>query len=116
MIRLLLLSVLATAPAFATETGPRQCLSLPRISEQRIVGSAILFRAGKQWYRNDMAYACTVLKPNRSIQTRTPSTQLCAGDLVRVFDARLNFAYGSCSLGEFTAIDQPQSPARSSGR
>ncbi|TRW14679.1 hypothetical protein [Glacieibacterium frigidum] len=116
MIRVLLLSLLAAAPALAVETAPRQCLSLPQIRNQRIVDGAILFRMGRQWYRNDMSNACTGLKPSRSIQTRTPSTQLCEGDLVRVFDPRVDITYGSCALGKFTPIDAPQPEGRRASR
>lgn len=116
MIRVLLLSLFAAAPVLAVETAPRQCLSMPQIRDQRIVDSAILFRVGRQWYRNDMSSACPLLQRDRAIQTRTSSTQLCSGDLVTVFNSQANFTYGGCALGSFTPIDPPEATPRRAGR
>lgn len=115
MIRVLLLLMLAAAPAFATAPGPVQCLSVPQIRTQRIVDGAMLFKSGSRWYRNEMSSACPALRPDSATETRTPMTRLCAGDIVRIFDPRFNIERGACAFGEFVPVDAP-GPTRKRGR
>ena len=40
--------------------------------------------------------------------TRTPSTQLCRGDIATVVDRNSRFTIGSCSFGDFTRYERPR--------
>ena len=113
----LLLAMLAAAVALPVAAQPvpppvpaetKSCLMQRRIESQRIVDDrTILFREGGRWYRNDLAVSCAGLSPDKSLITRTPSTGLCRGDQVTVFEPVSNFTYGSCALGDFTRIANP---------
>ena len=53
-------------------------------------------------YVNRPAGGCSDLEFGRAIKTQTPTTRLCRGDIVTVFDPVSGMDYGGCSLGEFT--------------
>lgn len=80
---------------------PVTCIDLPRIDSSQIFDSgAILYRMkGGPDYLNDPH--CPSLKQDRSIASRTPSTSLCRGDILRVFEPVSGIEYGSCPLADF---------------
>jgi len=90
------------ALAGRTAGSPTSCIQLNRVDSSEIFDSgAILYRMkGGPDYLNTPP-GCSSLRQNRSISTRTPSTTICSGDILRVFDAPSHFEYGSCGLGEF---------------
>ena len=90
------------ALAGRTAGKPTSCIQLTRVESSEIFDSgAILYRMrGGPDYLNTPPN-CSSLRQNRSISTRTPSSTICSGDILRVFDAPSHFEYGSCGLGEF---------------
>jgi hypothetical protein len=102
------IAIALAAPALAAPAGPKSCVALNRVGEQRIVGdSTIYFKEGATWYRNDIPGGCPGLTPRRSFSSRTPSTRLCSGDIITVFDPMVSIPYASCGLGEFTPVAGP---------
>lgn len=80
------------------------CVSQRDLEGNRSVGEgAILFESrGSGVYVNRPRAGCPELKFGRGLQTRTPITRLCEGDIARVVDFSTGMEYGSCGLGEFT--------------
>ncbi len=80
---------------------PVSCIQQPQIDSSQIFDSgAILYRMkGGPDYLNDPH--CPSLKQDRSIASRTPSTSLCSGDILHVFEPVSGLDYGSCPLNDF---------------
>jgi hypothetical protein len=96
---------LAAATEGRTAEAPRNCVSSRELRGNRSAGEgAIIFDGpGRNLiYVNRPAAGCPELRPGLALKTRTPSTQLCAGDIVEVFDTLNGFSMGGCGLGEFT--------------
>ena len=53
-------------------------------------------------YVNRPPAGCPDLNYGRALKIRTPSTQICRGDIVTVFDPVSRVEYGGCGLGDFT--------------
>lgn len=89
------------ALAGRTAGKPVSCIQQQRIDSSQIFDSGvILYRMkGGPDYLNDPH--CPGLKQDRSIATRTPSTSLCSGDILHVFEPVSGMDYGSCPLNEF---------------
>jgi len=95
---------LTKALAGRTPGKPLTCINLPAIgSSTSLAEGAIIYKqSSRLWYVNRPDDGrCTLLRRDRAIATRTPSTQLCRGDIVRVFDPVGHFDYGACGLGDF---------------
>jgi len=87
------------------QSGPAvSCVSQRDLEGNRSVGEgAIVFEArGNGVYVNRPRGGCPELQRGRGLQTRTPITRLCAGDIARVIDFSTGMEYGSCGLGDFT--------------
>jgi hypothetical protein len=96
---------LAAALEGRTAEAPRNCVSSRDLRGNRSAGEgAILFDGASRnmIYVNRPAAGCPELRMGYALKTRTPSTQLCSGDIVEVFDPTTGFSSGSCALGEFT--------------
>jgi hypothetical protein len=81
------------------------CVSSRDLAGNRSAGEgAIIFsgRSRNMIYVNRPVAGCPEIRPGLALKTRSPSTQLCAGDIVEVFDPVTGFGFGSCGLGEFT--------------
>jgi hypothetical protein len=65
-------------------------------------GNAILFDGpGGTVYLNRASGACPAIRPWHAIRHRTINTQICSGELIRVFDPQSGIEYGGCTLGAF---------------
>jgi hypothetical protein len=94
---------LATALAGRTAGAPVTCVSMPSLRGNRSVGDAIVFDGpGDTIYVNRPGGGCPDLRNGRALQTNTYGSQLCRGDIVRVFDPGTGIEYGGCGLGDFT--------------
>ncbi|MDQ8756992.1 hypothetical protein RCO27_12210 [Sphingosinicella sp. LHD-64] len=93
----------AEALAGRTAGTPVSCVNLRDLRGNRSIGDgAILFEgAGNIAYVNRPAGGCPDLGAGRTLVTRTPSGQLCRGDIARVVDLTSGVEYGSCGLGDF---------------
>lgn len=81
---------------------PQSCISLRDARSSTIVDeTAIIYEISrKRWMVNFPEGGCAG-RPDRAIVTRTPSTQLCRGDIARIIDAPSRIEYGACGLGDF---------------
>jgi hypothetical protein len=98
-------AALAEALAGRVAGEPQDCISAAELAGDQTFGrGVILFRSRS----NDVVYVnrppggCTGLDFGRAIKVQAPSTRLCRGDLITVFDPLTGTQYGSCGLGEFT--------------
>lgn len=83
---------------------PIGCVNLRQMRSTRIVDeTAVIYEESpRRWFVNfPQGGNCPNMTADRAIATRTPSNQLCTGDLVRVFDQTTPIQYGSCALGKF---------------
>jgi hypothetical protein len=82
---------------------PVSCVNSRELQGNRSAGeTAIVFSGvgGRKWV-NRPAAGCPDLGFSRALRTRTPSTQLCRGDIATVFDPVARIEYGGCGLGDF---------------
>ncbi|MFN3943659.1 MAG: hypothetical protein ACK4K7_01860 [Allosphingosinicella sp.] len=96
---------LAEALQGRTAAGPPQnCVRAADLRGNRSVDERTIIFDGVAGtvYVNQPRDGCPLIGPSRAIRTRTTGTQLCAGDIVSVFDPQTGMEYGSCALGEFT--------------
>ena len=96
-------SRLAEALAGRSAGEPVACVSQVGLRNYRAIGEgALLFDGpGGVVYVNRPAGGCPGLEFGRTIRTRTPSSQLCSGDIVTAFDPVSGAEFGGCGLGEF---------------
>jgi len=90
--------------------GPALSCLQPNQRREMIVidDNTILFRSGRTIYRNDPPGGCSQLGSGfYSLVTRSPSTNLCSGDIARVADVRSGMTVGNCSLGDFVPYTRP---------
>jgi hypothetical protein len=83
---------------------PVSCVNLRQMRTTRIIDeTAVIYEESRsRWFVNfPQGGNCPNMTRDRAIATRTPSNQLCSGDLIRVFDQQTPIQYGSCSLGKF---------------
>ena len=88
---------------------PQSCVPRRDLRGNRAIGdSAILFNtAGNSLvYVNDAP--CPELRRQYAIVTRSPSAQLCAGDVAEIVDPVSGFTLGACPLGRFTPYRLPR--------
>jgi hypothetical protein len=87
---------------------PVSCVNLRNVQGNHSAGEgAIIFQGvGNRLWVNRPPSGCPALQTDRTLITRTPSTQLCRGDIVRVTDLTSGFDYGSCGLGNFTPYER----------
>ena len=84
---------------------PVACVNERDLGGNRSYGEgAILFRGrtNSVVYVNRPPAGCPDLSYGRALKIRTPSTQICRGDIVTVFDPVSRVEYGGCGLGDFT--------------
>jgi len=96
---------LALSKALAGRTAgkPISCVHLREVRSTRIIdGTAIIYELrSRRWLVNMPAGGCSSLRSDRVLVTRTPSGDLCRGDIVRVIDTPGPMEFGSCGLGDF---------------
>ena len=83
---------------------PVHCLQSLRTHDMRIIDdNTILFRDGRRRvYRNDPLGGCRPMgRGGYALVTRSPTGQMCRGDIVQVVDLTNKAVAGSCSLGDF---------------
>lgn len=100
-------AALAQALAGRTAGQPQSCIN-PTVSRtsRTIDREGILFGTGSRIYLNRPRDGCPQLREGRALVTRTPTGQLCSGEIVRIVDPLNGVNYGACSLGEFIPYDR----------
>ncbi len=84
---------------------PQDCVEAAELGKNRSFGNGVIVftsPTGAVLWVNRPAGGCPGLDAGRAIQTQTPGTRLCRGDIVTVFDPFTGDRYGSCTLSEFT--------------
>ena len=83
---------------------PVSCVNLRMLGGNKSAGeTAIIFEGtsrARLWVNRPRG-GCPDLEGGRALETRTPTGQLCSGDIATVFDPVSRINYGSCGLGEF---------------
>jgi hypothetical protein len=93
---------LEKALAGRTAGKPQSCVQLRDLGDSQVIGDDILYRANhKILYRNQSSGGCEGARRGDALITRTYSSRLCRGDVVRTADLRAGFDSGFCILGDF---------------
>lgn len=94
---------LAKALEGKTPGKPVSCITLRNVDSMKVYGERTLLykMSNKLTYRNDPYGGCPGLDDSRTLVTKTPTGQLCRGDIATVRDMVAGFDVGSCGLGDF---------------
>ena len=91
---------------------PVSCIPQRQIdSSQNFDSGDILYRmkSGPD-YLNSPRPKCAGLRGGAGMVTRTPSTDLCRGDIAEIVDFTSGIHYGSCALGDFVPYPRIHRP------
>ena len=87
---------------------PETCISQFPQKQSSGYGATILYRVNSGLvYRSDTVGGCEGIARGDILVTRTPSGQLCRGDIAQTFDQASRFPTGSCSFGDFVPYRKP---------
>ena len=87
---------------------PETCLTQFPQKQSSGYGATILYRVNNGLvYRSDTVGGCEGIARGDILVTRTPSGQLCRGDIAQTFDQTSRFPTGSCSFGDFIPYRKP---------
>ncbi|WP_380783835.1 hypothetical protein [Sphingomonas sp. R86520] len=99
---------LAKALAGLVPGKPETCMNQFPQKQSSGFGATILYRvSSKLVYRSDTAGGCEGIARGDILVTRTPSGQLCRGDIAQTIDQSSRFPTGSCSFGDFVPYRKP---------
>jgi hypothetical protein len=121
LINALLAASLIAAPALAVRKTPEEqlakllegrtagkpvsCINLGMSSSSsdsmKIPGLAMAYRQGSTWYVNRFQGDCKSLSDDTIVVTRTPSSQLCRGDIADLVSAAARMPVGACIFDDF---------------
>ncbi len=89
---------------------PVSCIQTSRVQSSDVVGERVLlYRVSRNLiYRNDPAGGCPGLDDGTALVTRTPSTQLCRGEIATVADLTAGITTGSCVFSEWVPYRRPE--------
>jgi|TARA_R100000501_G_scaffold5804_1_gene12863 hypothetical protein len=93
----------------AAATGePINCVNLRDIDRTEPLDARnILFvMRGSRVYRNELPTSCPPSARDDAFSYRTPTGQICSGEILTFFEPANNFPTGSCALGQFTPIEE----------
>lgn len=81
---------------------PQGCVSQTELREVKAYGDTLLYGTrGRTRYVNQTSGGCGDVGNQAILVTRTPSTQLCRGDIATSIDRASRISTGSCSFGDF---------------
>ncbi|HMH69053.1 MAG TPA: hypothetical protein VK519_14160 [Pinirhizobacter sp.] len=81
---------------------PVSCINLPQAQGSRVINhTAIVYDFGTTIYVNYPRGGADSLSSDDILVTKTPGTQLCKMDIVRMVDRSVGFPKGFVSLGPF---------------
>jgi hypothetical protein len=86
-----------------TAGAARTCIVQRDIRHTRTIADGVMLFEGPNdvlWV-NRGSGGCAALRHGRAFHTVTPSTSLCRGDVVTVFDPVSGTEFGGCSLDDF---------------
>lgn len=96
------LAEIADALKGLTPGEPKSCIDQTRVRDvKKFEGTILYVYSRREIYRNDVA-GCQGLRYGDPIVSRTVTTQLCRGDILRTFSPGVsNMPSGSCALNSF---------------
>lgn len=100
-----------------TVGSPVSCVTSRDIQDTDAISDRVVLFHMKngRTYRNDLPHSCPQLTRNGSaFAYQTPSSQLCAIDIIQVSEPSTGFGYGACTLGKFTRYELPEGLNRNS--
>lgn len=81
---------------------PVNCITLRRIRSSRIIDrTAIVFEGGGTLYVNRPPSGAESLSDSHVLVTKSPTGQICRGEVVQLFEPASTIQAGTASLGEF---------------
>lgn len=83
---------------------PQSCLPSWRSQDMVVIDdSTIIFResGSRVWLQKPQNPCDRLGTSTTALVTRTPTNQLCRGDIAQVIDPTINVATGSCVMGDF---------------
>ncbi|MES3099430.1 hypothetical protein [Sphingomonas faeni] len=87
---------------------PETCISQIPQKQSSGYGATILYRVNNSLvYRSDTAGGCEGIARGDILVTRTPTGQLCRGDIAQTLDQNTRFPTGGCSFGDFVPYRRP---------
>ncbi|HEY4145048.1 hypothetical protein [Pinirhizobacter sp.] len=87
---------------------PVTCINLPQVQSSRVIDhTAIVYDFGSTIYVNYPRGGADSLSSDDILVTKTPGTQLCKMDIVRMVDRSVGFPKGFVSLGPFIPYKRP---------
>jgi hypothetical protein len=88
---------------------PVSCIQLSLSRESRTFPhQTIAYRSGAAWYVANFQDGCDSLDWSSTVVTRTPSDQLCRGDIAELQDNTTHMYRGSCVFANFTPYTKPK--------
>lgn len=97
-------AALAKALAGKVQSGsPQSCITLHMVRSSKTIGNrAVIYdMGGGLVYVNNLQGGCVGLDDRNALITRTPTSQLCRGDIATVADLTAGITTGSCVFGDF---------------
>jgi hypothetical protein len=90
---------------------PQSCVSQFELrgGGLKAFGDTLVYSSGSTRYVNRTTGGCERVGEDSILVTRTPSAQLCSGDIATTVDRTSQFQNGSCGLGEFVRYRRPSS-------
>ena len=97
------LAKIAEALKGLTPGAPQSCIDQTRIRDVKKFQDVILYvYSPREIYRNDVTPGCFGLRYGDPIVSKTTTSQLCSGDILRTFSpGGPNMPSGSCALNSF---------------
>jgi hypothetical protein len=81
---------------------PQSCIQQTRVTQSHAFTNTILYEySPREIYRVTTTPGCTGLRYGDIIVSRTPSGNLCRGDIIRTVSPGSSIPSGSCALGDF---------------
>lgn len=101
---------LARLIAGRTAGAPRSCIAqFPNNRSTTIEKVGVVYDVGGTRYVSRFKHGCDQLTQFTIIVTRTPTTQLCEGDIAQIYTNPLpSIQVGSCTFGPFVPYARPK--------
>ena len=81
---------------------PKSCIDQTRVHNVHKYAGAIIYEySPREKYRNNVSDGCFGLSRGDIIVTKTPTSQLCRGDIITTVSAGSRIPSGTCGLGDF---------------
>jgi hypothetical protein len=96
------LAEIADALKGLTPGKPETCIDQTRVHNIKTFENTILYQySPREIYRNDTSGGCAGLRYGDIVVSRTPTGQLCRGDIIHTVSPGSRTMSGACGLGSF---------------